>query len=81
MAHRVNAYRIRYVFLFSEETSELYRLLLELNDFSGFRPNLFPSLMATAAAAATIPEILQYGTARLQEWYDLVFQKAHTVVC
>ena len=33
VAHRVNAYRIRYVFLFSEETSELYRLLLELNDF------------------------------------------------
>ena len=41
VAHRVEAHRIRYVFLFSEETSELYLLLLELNDFSAFRPILF----------------------------------------
>ncbi len=41
VAHRVKSHRIRYVFRFSEETSELYRLLLELNDFSAFWSILF----------------------------------------
>jgi hypothetical protein len=41
VAHRVKAHRIRYIFRFSEETSELNRFLLELNDFSSFRPILF----------------------------------------
>jgi hypothetical protein len=58
VAHRAQAHRIRYIFWFSEETSEFYRLILELNDFWALRPKIFLCLTKVRSLARWCPSPL-----------------------